>query len=186
MAEILVVVAVLSIAAAIGLPQLTGQREEDYNKQALASLESAWESAQDYYAGERGIGQDQGFQNSYAGFNAVAGLKLQNDLPWQGNTPPESFSADAGNITPAERWGKAVFITEASDQSLGLCSVSRTLIFCSYDDGQKSGAAGKTYGRRWGVGCTLTDAMTAAKRTDTDATASLGQARRDQRVNRPC
>lgn len=186
MAEILVVVAILSVAAAIGLPQLTGEREEDYNKQAVASLESGWESAQDYYAGERGIGQDQGFQNSYAGFNAAAGLKLQSDLPWQGNTPPETFSTSSGNITPAERWGKAVFITEASDQTLGLCSVSRTLVFCSYDDGQKSGAAGKTYGRRWGVGCTLVQAMAAAKRTNTDATGSLGEARRDQSLNRHC
>lgn len=186
MAEILTVVLVLSIAAAIGLPRLTGQREDNYERQALASLESGWESAQDYYAGERGIGQDQGFQNSYTGFNSEAGVKLSNDTAWKGTGPPTSFNASEGGIVASESLAKAVYITEVDDQKLGLCTSSRTLFFCSYDDGQPGGTAGDRYGRRWGVGCSLGAAMNAAKRVGTDATNSLPDARRDQTENRPC
>lgn len=179
MAEVMTVVAVLSIAAAISLPQLVGEREGKYEDQAKASLQSAWETAQDYYAGERGIGQPEGAVNSYSGFNDQAAVQLSGDIPWRNNHPPLSYAQDLtySNFNPSEDWAKAVFIMEASDQTLGLCSLARKLAFCMYDDGKASGANGKRYGVRYGVSrCNTSRAMQKAMRTNTDATSSWGQA----------
>lgn len=179
MAEVMTVVAVLSIAAAISLPQLIGEREGTYEDQAKASLQSAWETAQDYYAGERGVGQPEGAINSYSGFNANTALQLSGDIPWQNNNPKLNYNQDLtySNYPPSENWAKAVFIMEASDQSLGLCSLARKLAFCMYDDGKASGADGKRYGVRYGVSrCDTSRALQKAMRTDTDATSSWGQA----------
>lgn len=158
MAEAVVVVAIMAVAAAIVLPRMLGEREGSFEQQAKASLTSGWETGQDYYTGERGIGQPEGSQNNYQGFNAVSARQLLNDLPWQGNSAPLQ--------APAEDQSKAVFIMEASDQSLGLCSLSRTLAFCMYDDGQPTGASGKHYGINYGVtvisSCTTNQALKQA------------------------
>ena len=182
MAEAVVVVAIMAVAAAIVLPRMLGEREGSFEQQAKASLTSGWETGQDYYTGERGIGQPEGSQNNYQGFNAVSARQLLNDLPWQGNAPPDTYSANSAPLqAPAEDQSKAVFIMEASDQSLGLCSLSRTLAFCMYDDGQPTGASGKHYGINYGISsCTtnqaLKQAFSQARRKNSDSTFSWGAA----------
>ena len=158
MAEVLTVVLIMGIAAAIGLPQMFGEREGQYDKQALAVLDSGWESGQDFYNGQRGINVEQGPTNSFAALSAADAYNLNPDLAWQNSCVPssdnQSCTGGGATFSPNEQWAKAVFVAEVGDQILGLCSVSRSRTYCRYDDGQQSGAAGaKRYGSRWGVSC---------------------------------
>ena len=182
MAEVLTVVLVLAVASAVGLPQLFGEKEGNYDKQAMYSLQTGWESAQDYYAGGRGLGNEEGPINSYSDFNDEQAVALAGDIPWQ----------EVGNVSPAEERAKAVFIMEAgdqtSDQTIGLCSLSRERAYCMYDDGQGSGATGKVLGARYGVSiCGTLDALRRAKENrNTDATLSWGSAQAEQSANPAC
>jgi hypothetical protein len=169
---------ILSIASAVGLPQLFGEKESNYDKQAMYSLQTGWESAQDYYAGGRGLGNEEGPINSYLGFTDGQAVALAGDIPWQ----------EEGNVSPAEERAKAVFIMEVSDQTIGLCSLSRERVYCMYDDGQGSGATGKVLGARYGVSiCGTLDALRRAKENrNTDATLSWGSAQAEQSANPAC
>ena len=181
--EIVVVLAIIGIAGAILMPRLIGSQDGVNDQSAINTLDSAWESGEEYYQGKRGAGNPTGVPDEYTGFTPLAAWKIDPKLKWLGSpaNPLTASSADQDKVYIAVAGDAGESDNGNSGQVLGLCSASKTLVICKYDDGFAGGdvnSGARKLGPRYGASRTnQQQALCRAERVNSSATLSAGAAR---------
>jgi len=190
MVEVMIVLGIIALAGAYVVPKLFVQRHAAEAGTARATLDSAWEDAQDYYRGERGTGQlehqsdtdETDFTASaYDGFDPATAAQLNPKLAWasydpatdQSVTAVEGLRAD-GDIT------RKVFIADATNQVLAMCAAAPNaspdpVILCKGDDGKawQDSNGKQRLGPRYGASSvSVGDALTKLCAADAAAASS--------------
>jgi Tfp pilus assembly protein PilE len=190
LSEVMVTVLILTLTSAILIPKMTGSTDSVNDQQAINTLDTAWETAGEYYQGNRGIGNTQGAPDQYTGFSPQTAWRINGKLVWMNSTYTNNAPATNFPLTPSKTTADKVYIAEVAStstddatgnagQELGLCAASALIVICKYDDG-KAGYA-SSLGPRYGASLTTqAQALTRAKDTTSptlSCTVSANKAR---------
>ena len=145
--EVMVTILILTITSAILVPKMTGSTNSVTDQQAINTLETAWETAGEYYQGQRGVGNPQGAPDQYTGFSPVVAWRINGKLVWMNDTVTNTKAATNFPLVPGKDNADKVYIAAVASssfndtsgnagQELGLCTASSEIVICKYDDGQ--------------------------------------------------
>lgn len=181
LSEVMVTVFILTLTSAFLVPKMTGSTDSVNDQQAINTLDTAWETAGEYYQGQRGVGQSQGAPDQYTGFSPQTAWRINPKLVWINATHTNTQAVGNSPLSPGNNVAERVYIAEVAGQStndttgnagqeLGLCAASKLLVICKYDNGQAGfgGVLGPRYGASLSPNGAQAQALSRAK--DSEAT----------------